>query len=182
MAKVVCLIGSAASGKDTILNKCVDFCEPIISVTSRKMRDTECGNEYIFCNNDLIENYIKKDALIEYRERIVDGKLAYYGVLKSSIDLDSDEKYIVILDNDGYEKMKNYVGDDNIVSIYIECNDKLRMKRIKARQPSITDEEILKRFKDDYNTIEKNKNKYNHRFKNENEEDLNRIVDFIREI
>lgn len=182
MAKVVCLIGSAASGKDTILNKCVDFCEPIISVTSRKMRDTECGHEYIFCSNALIENYIKKDALIEYRKRIVDGKLAYYGVLKDSIDLDSDEKYIVILDNDGYEKMKNYVGADNIISIYIECNDELRMKRIKKRQPSIADEEILKRFKDDYNTIEKNKNKYNHRFKNENEEDLNRIVDFIREI
>ena len=89
MAKVVCLIGSAASGKDTILNKCTNFCEPIVSVTSRKMRDTECGNEYIFCNNDLIENYIKKDALIEYRKRIVDGKLAYYGVLKSSIDLKS---------------------------------------------------------------------------------------------
>lgn len=180
MAKVVCLIGSAASGKDTILNKCIDFCEPIVSVTSRKMRDTECGNEYIFCNNELIENYIKKDALIEYRKRIVDGKLAYYGVLKSSIDLDSDEKYIVILDNDGYEKMKRYVGNDNIVSIYIECNDKLRMKRIKARQPSITDEEILARFEDDRNTIEKNKDRYNYKFKNETEEDLLRIVAFIK--
>ena len=180
MAKVVCLIGSAASGKDTILNKCVDFCEPIISVTSRKMRDTECGHEYIFCSNALIENYIKKDALIEYRKRIVDGKLAYYGVLKTSIDLDSDEKYIVILDNDGYEKMKNYVGADNIISIYIECNDELRMKRIKKRQPSITDEEILMRFKDDKNTIEKNKGIYDYRFKNEDKEDFDRIVDFIR--
>lgn len=180
MAKVVCLIGSAASGKDTILNKCVDFCEPIISVTSRKMRDTEYGHEYIFCSNALIENYIKKDALIEYRKRIVDGKLAYYGVLKDSIDLDSDEKYIVILDNDGYEKMKNYVGADNIISIYIECNDELRMKRIKKRQPSITDEEILMRFKDDKNTIEKNKDMYDYKFKNENKEDFDRIVDFIR--
>lgn len=182
MAKVVCLIGSAASGKDTILNKCVDFCEPIISVTSRKMRDTECGNEYIFCSNALIESYIKKDALIEYRKRIVDGKLAYYGVLKSSIDLDSNEKYIVILDNDGYEKMKNYVGNDNIISIYVECNDKLRMKRIKKRQSSITDEEILARFEDDKNTIEKNKDMYDYRFKNETKEDLLRIVDFIKAI
>lgn len=182
MAKVVCLIGSAASGKDTILNKCADFCKPIISVTSRKMRDTECGNEYIFCNNELIENYIKKDALIEYRKRIVDGKLAYYGVLKTSIDLDSNEKYIVILDNDGYEKMKNYVGNDNIISIYVECNDKLRMKRIKKRQSSITDEEILARFEDDKNTIEKNKDMYDYRFKNETEEDLLRIVDFIKAI
>ena len=182
MARVVCLIGSAASGKDTILNKCMDFCEPIVSVTSRKMRDTECGHEYIFCSNALIESYIKKDALIEYRKRIVDGKLAYYGVVKNSIDLDSDEKYIVILDHDGYEKMKNYVGADNIVSIYIECNNELRMKRIKERQPSITNEEILARFEDDRNTIEKNKDKYNYRFKNENEEDLNRIVDFIKKI
>ena len=180
MAKVVCLIGSAASGKDTILNKCVNFCEPIISVTSRKMRDTECGNEYIFCNNELIENYIKKDALVEYRKRIVDGKLAYYGVLKTSIDLDSDEKYIVILDNNGYEKMKRYVGDDNIISIYIECNDKLRMKRIKERQPSITDEEILARFEDDRNTIEKNKDMYDYKFKNEDKEDFDRIVEFIK--
>lgn len=182
MAKVVCLIGSAASGKDTILNKCVDFCEPIVSVTSRKMRDTECGHEYIFCSNALIENYIKKDALIEYRKRIVDGKLAYYGVLKDSIDLDSDEKYIVILDNDGYEKTKNYVGADNIISIYIECNDELRMKRIKKRQPSITDKEILARFEDDKNTIEKNKDVYNYRFRNETEEDLLRIVEFIKAI
>lgn len=182
MARVVCLIGSAASGKDTILNKCLNFCEPIVSVTSRKMRDTECGHEYIFCSNALIESYIKKDALIEYRKRIVDGKLAYYGVLKDSIDLDSDEKYIVILDHDGYEKMKNYVGTDNIVSIYIECNNELRMKRIKERQPSIMDEEILARFKDDKNTIEKNKDIYDYKFKNENEEDLNRIVEFIKEI
>lgn len=182
MARVVCLIGSAASGKDTILNKCMDFCEPIVSVTSRKMRDTECGHEYIFCSNALIESYIKKDALIEYRKRIVDGKLAYYGVLKNSIDLDSDEKYIVILDNDGYEKMKKYVGDNHIISIYIECNNELRMKRIKERQPSITDKEILARFEDDKNTIEKNKDMYDYKFKNENEEDLNRIVEFIKEI
>ena len=144
------------------------------------MRDTECGHEYIFCSNALIENYIKKDALIEYRKRIVDGKLAYYGVLKDSIDLDSDEKYIVILDNDGYEKMKNYVGADNIISIYIECNDELRMKRIKKRQPSIINEEILARFEDDKNTIEKNKDMYDYKFKNENKEDFDRIVDFIK--
>lgn len=180
MARVVCLIGSAASGKDTIFNKCVDFCEPIISVTSRKMRDSECGNEYIFCSDSLMESYIKNEALIEYRKRIVDGKIAYYGVLKASIDLNSNKKYIAILDNDGYEKMKKYVGDNNIVSIYVECNDELRMKRIKKRQPSISDVEILERFEDDRNTIEKNKSLYNYRFTNENKEDLERIVDFIK--
>ena len=101
-------------------------------------------------------------------------------MLKTSIDLDSDEKYIVILDNDGYKKMKRYVGEDNIVSIYIECNDELRMKRIKERQSSITDEEILTRFEDDKNTIEKNRDMYNYKFKNETEEDLLRIVEFIK--
>jgi guanylate kinase len=132
------LCGKSSSGKDTILK---ELCkgmgyEPIISVTSRPIREGETnGVEYEFVSKELFESFIKANKLIEYRsyKTMVGGveDTWYYGVLKGRPAQNRD--YAVILDLKGAQDFMAYYGKDQCFCVYIDAPDQIRTIRAMQR-------------------------------------------------
>ena len=90
--------------------------------------------------------------------------------------------YLKPLDETSVIALKKYLGEDNVTAIYLECNQRIRMKRAKNREPNIDMNLLLKRFNDDKNTVETFKSHCDLVFKNESKKDLQYIVNFIKNI
>lgn len=150
---VTILIGKSATGKDTIARELIskyDY-EPIVSTTSRPMRDSEVdGREYNFVSRKEFEMLVNNDRLIEYRkyETLVDGNpdTWYYGLSKQTFD--KNKNYVVILDIEGARSFVNYVGKENCWIFYIDTNDEIRKSRAKKRG-SFDETEWNRRLEDD---------------------------------
>lgn len=134
---VIILCGESGSGKDALLKKMVDdWCIPIISTTSRPIRDGETdGVEYNFVTRKQFENLIKEDRLIEYRtyNTLVGGKpdVWYYGALKE--ELDDSRVYVVILDIEGTKSFITHFGKNRCFVSYIHVDDAVRERRARLR-------------------------------------------------
>ena len=164
MCKVIVLVGESSSGKDTIYKELVDTIPNLrecVSHTTRPPRDGEIdGITYNFISD--MEFAIKQinNEFIETRYYNTVNGLWKYGVCKNSIDIDSNNIYIVILDLTGLKEIEKYVGKENVTSIYIRTSPHVRYLRSLDRQSAIIDsqysrydfstlDEILRRFKDD---------------------------------
>lgn len=150
---VIILVGKSASGKDTIAKQLVSLYgyEPIVSLTSRPMRDSEVdGREYNFVSKKEFEMLIKNDRLIEYRSyNTLVNNVAdtwYYGLLKAEFDV--KKNYVVVLDIDGAKSFIDYVGKKNCMVFYIHSSDELRKCRAKTRG-SFDETEWNRRLEDD---------------------------------
>ena len=148
----VILCGKSGSGKDAICKKLIeDGYTPIISATSRPMRDGEVdGVDYNFVDKDTFLQFIEHDFLIEYRSynTLVDNvpDTWYYGIKKEP--LDENIQHSVILDLEGAKSFLDYYGDDNWCVIYIGCNDETRKERVMNRG-SFDETEWNRRLADD---------------------------------
>ena len=76
---ITILIGKSATGKDTILRELRDEYgyEPIISTTSRPMRENEKDHvDYVFVSSEIFRYMIQIGCFIEYRSynTLVNGK------------------------------------------------------------------------------------------------------------
>jgi guanylate kinase len=148
MAKYIALCGKSASGKnaiqDTSLSK-LSFLKPIVSITSRPIREGEKeGVDYDFVSHEQIMEFLLSDKLIEHRVYYPEGSDDewIYGISQDSVDKDSDNIYIVILDIKGLQEFINYVGKENVLSFYIDASAKTRLLRSLNRQPNATDEQV----------------------------------------
>ena len=177
MYKIVCLIGKAGSGKDTllkrILNKHPDLHE-IVSYTTRPPRDYEInGKDYYFINRNDFENLLLTNDLIEASS----FNNWFYGTGKSS--LKEDKINIGIFNPDGIESL---LLDKNckIMVYYIQAEDKTRIIRQLNREEYPNIEEIFRRYKADENDF------YNLPFKykvitNESRKDIDKNIKQIYE-
>jgi guanylate kinase len=149
---ITVLCGKSASGKDTILRELKkEGFEPLISTTSRPMRDGEQeGREYYFVSREEFEKRLEEGKFIEHRayDTLVGGHpdTWYYGMEK--INLDMDRNYVVVLDLDGTEAFQKAYGRENIFSVYVDCPDEVRTKRAKHRG-SFDETEWNRRLVDD---------------------------------
>ena len=127
------IIGRTASGKDTIVSKLIKSgCKRIVTYTSRPMRKKEKNGEtYHFVTKEEFEALIQSGFFAEWRSYdTVDG-VWYYG---SSIDsYDTDEDRIIILNPDGFSKIKNILEPEKVKSIYVYSNIKTIRNRLKKR-------------------------------------------------
>lgn len=130
------LFGKSASGKDTLLNEILktnNFLQPIISTTTRPMREGEInGKEYHFVNKEQFLSDIKQGKFIEYRiyntEKNGNKDTWYYGVSKDS--LKENQSYITILDVKGTKDLFDKVGNTyNVTPIFIDTKDNIRKER-----------------------------------------------------
>lgn len=98
--KVITLTGSSASGKDFLLNEILKDnkgVKPVISVTTRPKRDGEVdGVDYKFISIEEFSRLLSAKEMIEFREYNTVEGVWYYGVSKDSIDVNSDDTYVVI--------------------------------------------------------------------------------------
>ena len=133
--KVICLVGYQGSGKDSILNELVKKhgFRSYISHTSRPMRPNEAeGREYFFISKEDFLNKATNGYFIETRHYFttVENKRSiwYYGLSKQQADK-RDKPCAVILDKQGMLDFAKYVGEDNVVVIYLEVDEEIAKQR-----------------------------------------------------
>lgn len=154
--KIFALLGYMGVGKDTILKqvlKDMDDVKPIISTTTRPMRKGETeGVEYYFIDDteffrrgtDFVEQRI---YYTKVKENDVEKDATWrYGIER--IELEKDDYLIVIVDSVGYKELKNYVGNNKIVPIFISAPQEELKARALARGD--LEAEVDRRLKDDY--------------------------------
>ena len=154
--KIFALLGYSSVGKDTILKqvlKDMDDVKPIISTTTRPMRKGETeGVEYYFIDD--VEFFRRGTDFVE--QRIYHTKVKENGVEKDAtwrygierMELEKDDYLIVIVDSVGYKELKNYVGNNKIVPIFISAPQEELKARALARGD--LEAEVDRRLKDDY--------------------------------
>ena len=154
--KIFALLGYMGVGKDTILKqvlKDIDDVKPIISTATRPMRKGETeGVEYYFIDD--VEFFRRGTDFVE--QRIYNTKVKENGVEKDATwrygieraELEKDDYLIVIVDSVGYKELKNYVGNNKIVPIFISAPQEELKARALARGD--LEAEVDRRLKDDY--------------------------------
>lgn len=192
--KLITLTGTSACGKDSLLNKVLESnknIKPIISVTTRPKREGEAdGVEYKFITLEELTELYNNEELIEIREYNTKHGMWYYGITKDSIDVDSDDIYIVIVDVQGVVQLRQYLNSlksDNIKveSVFINCSGKERMFRSLTREQNLNDEqvaEICRRYLDDQANVGAYKEAFDIILRNELPQDIDRCVSIINSL
>lgn len=139
MGKIFCIMGKSASGKDTIYKNLLEKEElslrRIVLYTTRPLRAGEKdGKEYFFVDRDRYEQFVREGKVIEARSYdTVYGVWTYFTAADEQIDLKSGN-YLVIGTLESYRKMREYFGEEQIVPIYVELEDGVRLWRALDRE------------------------------------------------
>ena len=160
MAKIFVVMGKSATGKDTIYKRLLENRElalkEVITYTTRPIREGEKeGVEYYFSTVEEYNNYLDTGKVVESRcYDTIHGPWFYYMVNDGQINLESDNKYIIIGTLESYEQIRNYYGKDAVIPIYIEIEDGIRLTRAlerekKQKEPKYA--EMCRRFLADAN-------------------------------
>lgn len=139
MGKIFCVMGKSATGKDTIYKKLLEESglelNRIIPYTTRPIRDgEEPGREYHFCTEEDVERLAIEGRIVELRSyNTVYGIWKYFTVNDGSIELEK-ESYLLIGTLEGFNKIRDYFGEEQVVPIYIEVEDGTRLLRAISRE------------------------------------------------
>ena len=139
MAKIYVVMGKSASGKDTIYKRLLEeesIClKKIVPYTTRPIRQEETnGVEYFFVTEEQLNILEVQGKIIECRVyNTIHGKWYYFTADDGQINLDRED-YLMITTLEGYEKIRNYFGKEQVVPIYIEVEDGLRLERALKRE------------------------------------------------
>lgn len=138
MNKIFCIMGKSSSGKDTIYNLIkgefrFENLLPVVTYTTRPMRDGEISDKtYHFISMDEMNELEKNGELIERRDyNTVNGIWSYATGIHS---FEANHNYILITTPAAYEKIKRKISDFEIIPIYIEVNDYIRLTRALNRE------------------------------------------------
>ena len=97
-----------------------------------------------------LQKYEEQGRIVEMRSyNTVQGVWKYFTVDDGQIDIQSNEKYVIIGTLDVYEKFRDYYGKEAVVPIYIEVEDKIRIHRAlerEDRQPAPDYKEMCRRY------------------------------------
>lgn len=154
MGKVFCIMGKSGSGKDTIFKEIIKDnslnLKKIVGYTTRPKRVEENdGIEYNFIDDNMINKFIQKNKVIELRKYDTVNGIWYYGTMDDGqINLQTNS-YIVISTLESYSSFKNYFGSNNVIPLYIDVDDGIRLQRILNREMSEDSpnyKEICRRF------------------------------------
>lgn len=189
---IIYLMGKSSTGKDTIFNclkNQLDVKTYVPYTTRPKRKGEENGVDYNFILNEEMQEYInnkKENKLIESRTyQTVHGPWTYATILDSQFQKDKD--LIMIGTLESYNKMVEFLSkrsDVNLLDIYIEVEDGLRLERaIKREQEQETPKyaELCRRFLSDSEDFsEENLEKAGIKTRFENI-DLNKCIEEIKE-
>lgn len=152
MSKIFYLMGKSASGKDTIYKEVkerIPELKTIVIYTTRPIREGEReGVEYHFVDEARLQELQEADKVIELRAyNTVHGVWKYFTV--DDDQFNADDNYIAIGTLESYKGMRDYLGEDKLVPIYIEVDDGVRLERalIRERKQKVPRyEELCRRF------------------------------------
>ena len=139
MGKIFVIMGKTSSGKDTIFKRVMEKnsnrLKEVVIYTTRPKRPGETdGVEYFFVTEEQLQKLREEKKVIEERRYdTVHGPWYYFTVNDGQIDLEK-ENYLVINTLAGYEGIRNYYKEENVVPIYIEADGKDRLIRYINRE------------------------------------------------
>ena len=143
MSVIFFLMGKSATGKDGLGHMLLEdrelFLEPVIMYTTRPMRaGEENGREYYFVNRADLERFRSEGRIIEERVyHTVQGDWYYFTCADDAFIADmknTEKKYLVIGTLEAYTSYKDYFGGENVIPLYIEVRDDLRLIRSVERE------------------------------------------------
>lgn len=131
-------MGKSSSGKDTIFKELKKRCprlNTVVPYTTRPIRFGEKdGEDYYFVDETVLMSLQSKNKVIELRAYNTEcGIWKYFTVDDGQIDLQKDS-YLVIGTLESYKEMCIYFGEENLLPIYIEVSDGMRLERALKRE------------------------------------------------
>ena len=193
MGKLIYLIGKSSSGKDTIYKELLSVPDlklhKVVLYTTRPIRDNERdGVQYHFVDDAVFHEFCKENKVIEDRVyHTYHGLWRYFTVDDGNINLEY-HNYLIIGTLESYAKTADYFGRRNVIPVYIEVDDGIRLQRAinrEMRQETPRYEEMCRRYLADAEDFSEEKMKeagITKRFNNENlQECLGNITEYIRE-
>lgn len=179
---MIILLGKSASGKDTVVNKLIHNYygyEKIITWTTRPMRPGEKQDlTYHFTDDEDFEEKIEEGFFAEWKKYNSVFGTWYYGTAVQDITNNPNNK-IIILTPSGYEDIKEYINDEEILSVYLDSSLRTLYKRLKFRGDN--PKEIKRRLLHDIKDFKGIKNKVNVVIKN-NTRDLDELTELIKDM
>ncbi len=154
MGKIYYLMGKSASGKDSIYEQLLAddalSLRRIVLYTTRPARTGEQeGVEYHFTDEAQVSRLEEEGKIIELRAYdTVYGVWKYFTADDGQIDI-GRYNYLGIGTLESYLKIRDYFGTKNMVPLYIEVEDGLRLERALCRERSQENpkyEEMCRRF------------------------------------
>ena len=147
--KLFLILGKSASGKTTILNDLLTKLDipVLLSNTTRPPRHGEIdGIDYNFVDMHTFDEDYKHENVLEYDVFRIDSlkQTWVYYTKKSDLLLPQTSQIKVVSPTGLSQLMSNKQLRDNIVSIFIDCPDRLRKKRYLTR--SISPDSMNDRF------------------------------------
>ncbi len=139
MGKIFIVMGKSSTGKDTIYKKLME-CEELnlktaVMYTTRPIRKSEeDGVEYYFVNEDTLIELQRQKKIIEHRSyQTIHGIWHYFTVNDGQINL-QEADYLMIGTIETYEQIREYFGQNQVVPLYIEVEDGVRLMRALKRE------------------------------------------------
>lgn len=193
--KLIYIMGKSSSGKDTIykiLKEKLDV-NTYVMYTTRPMREEEInGVTYNFISSEEMQDYIdgkKEYKVIESRTyQTIHGPWTYTTIADNQFNSDKDMLMLGTLES--YVKVKENFenrADVNLVPVYIEVPDNIRLKRAverEERQKEPKYVELCRRFiadSKDFSEDNLQKAGIQKRFENlDLEECVNKIIEHIK--
>lgn len=179
---MIILLGKSASGKDTVVNNLIHNYygyEKIITWTTRPMRPGEKQDlTYHFTDDEDFEEKIEEGFFAEWKKYNSVFGTWYYGTAVQDITNNPNNK-IIILTPSGYEDIKEYINDEEILSVYLDSSLRTLYKRLKFRGDN--PKEIKRRLLHDIKDFKGIKNKVNVVIKN-NTRDLDELTELIKDM
>lgn len=189
MGKIYAVMGKSATGKDTVYKELFKRFggkfKNVILYTTRPIRPGEkSGTEYYFVDVSEKERTEKAGKIIEIRRYdTVYGPWWYYTADDGQIDLENND-YLMITTLSGYEKIRDYFGENKVVPIYTYVDDYTRLMRAITREKKQGTQgylEVCRRFiadEKDFSEDELKRLNVTKRFLNDN---LDRCLEEITE-
>ena len=134
---VVLLVGSSASGKDSIAHELVKLgYSQVLSYATRPQRINE-GNTHIFIHDGEVDQYKKNMIALT-----VIGSFTYFATRQQL-----EESDLYVIDPTGVKYLKQLVKDIKFITIHINLPEEVRFQRAISRGDKKGD--IIKRFIDE---------------------------------
>ena len=153
MGKIFCIMGKSSSGKDSLfrmLEQDYPDMKEIVLYTTRPIRTGEIdGVTYHYVDDETYYRMKEENKIVEARSYHTKHGIWTYFTSSQEIDLENNN-YLQINTLEGYQKLKDYFGEESVVPIYVEVKDDgVRFQRALTRKRNEEHpkyEELCRRF------------------------------------
>lgn len=159
MKKIIVLLGASATGKDTVAKHISEkYNIPMaISYTTRPMRSNETqGVEYYFISDDEMHKKFKNGEVIEHTSYYIQSEDVSYTYANVIEEFEKGDYILTILNPHGLYQFNKSQYKDNLVSIMLNCDARVRLIRSLNRDENVNVKEVLDReVRDELDFIER---------------------------